>query len=197
MISKREIPNEWRGHNEIRPQGFSVGNVHQLPPTNTIPSDKWLVALASMSSSDRFNRWPGAFNSHGQVISRGYGSPAIVTIEGEEVYAVHYGNVQLTGVDHDRFKVRRLVVGVKTSDRGGNVKKGVVVKKGFETRVKMGMTTEEYLAKRDVAGPYRKNTRKRAAAKKKATTSEPVINMDDDATDSGAELVSQYSNISS
>ena len=139
-----------------------------------------------MSSTDRNTHWPGTFNSHGQVISRGHGSPAVVTIEGEQVYAVHCGNVQLCGEDQYRYGVRRMVVGAKGSGRGGNVKKGSAVRKSSETRAKTGLTTEEYQAKIGAPSGLGKITRKKLAdekGKEKATEETVLV---DEAEDGGS-----------
>ena len=54
-------------YNEPIPAEFSIANQHQLPPMNVILSDKWRMFVATMSSTERNARWPGSFNTHGNV----------------------------------------------------------------------------------------------------------------------------------
>ena len=162
------------------PQDFSMKNVHQLSSTNIISFDKWLATLTSMFFANCFTRWSETFNSHNQVISRDYDSFATVIIDNKNVYVVHYENIMLTKVNHDRFSVRRLMIETKVFGKGENVKKKFAMKKDFEIRAKMRLTIEKYIAKRDAFSFSKMLIRKKAIAAKAASPAEGSLNLGKD-----------------
>ena len=86
------------------PKSFNCLDETQLPPRDHRLSDQWKAAVGGITCKERNSRWPQSFETHGRVNAGdgGLGEAVKITRNGQDFYAIMYGNCQMFG-DEGRY----------------------------------------------------------------------------------------------